>query len=98
MAGRSRYLVTYDIADPRRLRDVHKVVVDFGDQLQYSVYLCDLTPLERVDLRSKLRTVMHRDEDCISIFDLGPPAGSVWSRVEHLGRAPDLPDDGHAVW
>lgn len=98
MAARSRFLVTYDIADPRRLREVHKVVVDYGERLQYSVYVCDLTPVEHVELRVKLRRAMHRDEDCISFFDFGPPAGSVWSRVEHLGRTPDLPEDGPTIW
>lgn len=98
MAERSRYLVTYDIRDPRRLRRVHKVVLDFGEALQYSVYLCDLTRVELVSLRAQVREEMHLDQDSLSIFDLGPPGGRAAARVEHIGVQPALPDEGPSIW
>lgn len=98
MATRNRYLVAYDIRHPRRLRRVHGVVVGFGEGLQYSVYVCDLTGVELVRLRVAVRAEMKLDEDSLSIFDLGPPHGRTATRVEHLGVPPSLPDDGHAVW
>jgi len=33
-----RYLVSYDIADSRRLVRVHKTCKDYGISLQYSVF------------------------------------------------------------
>ncbi|WP_320670780.1 CRISPR-associated endonuclease Cas2 [Patulibacter defluvii] len=99
MAERIRFLVTYDIRHPRRLKRVHDVVVDHGERLQYSVYVCDLTRQEMVALRAALRKVMHLDEDHVAIFDLGPPQGRASRRVEHLGRAPKIPDeDEPAIW
>jgi CRISPR-associated protein Cas2 len=98
MAERVRYLVTYDIRDPRRLRPVHRVVLDFGDPLQCSVYVCDLTRVELVKLRAQVRDEMHLDQDSLSIFDLGPPGGRAATRVEHLGVQPALPDDGPSIW
>jgi CRISPR-associated protein Cas2 len=53
MAARTRYLLTYDIREPRRLRRVHQVAKDFGDPLQYSVFVCDLTEIELLDLKSE---------------------------------------------
>ena len=35
---RTRYLLTYDIRDPRRLRRVHRVAKDFGEPLQFAVF------------------------------------------------------------
>lgn len=93
MAERNRYLVTYDIRNPGRLRRVHATVVDYGERLQYSVYVCDLTKVELIRLRSILRDKMKLDVDSVSIFDLGPPAGRAATRVEHLGAEPDLPGE-----
>ena len=98
MATRNRYLVTYDIRNPGRLRRIHGLVVDFGDRLQYSVYICDLTKVELIELRRDLREKMKHDEDSISIFDLGPPNGRAAIKVEHLGTEPDLPSDDPEVW
>ncbi len=98
MAERNRYLVAYDIRNPRRLRRVHDIVLDFGDILQYSVYVCDLTKVELVRLRSLLRETIHLGADSVSIFDLGPPSGSAATRVEHLGVEAPLPRGGHEVW
>lgn len=75
----------YDIREPARLRRVHDVVVDFGERLQYSVYVCDLTKQELVTLRARLRRVVNLSVDSVSIFDLGPTSGKAAKRVEHLG-------------
>lgn len=94
MAERVRYLVMYDVRSPQRLRRVHNIAVDFGERLQYSVYVCDLTPQQLVGFRARVRQAMHLDEDSVSIFDLGPAGGRVARRVEHLGRRPDVQDGG----
>lgn len=99
MAERIRFLVTYDIRDPRRLKRVHDVVLNHGEMLQYSVYVCDLTRQELVGLRSALRHELHLDVDHVAIFDLGPPRGKTSRRVEHLGRSPVMPDpDEPSIW
>jgi CRISPR-associated protein Cas2 len=85
MAERLRFLLMYDIRQPRRLRRVHEVAVDYGERLQYSVYICDLTRQELVKLRARLREELNLLEDSVSIFDLGPTSGRTATRVEHLG-------------
>lgn len=85
MAERIRFLMMYDIREPGRLRRVHQVAVDYGERLQYSVYVCDLTRQELVGFRSKLRSVMNLANDSVSIFDLGPASRRQEIRVEHLG-------------
>jgi CRISPR-associated protein Cas2 len=75
VADRVRYLVMYDIRTPQRLRRVHDIAVDFGERLQYSVYICDLTPQQLVGFRARIREVIHLDEDSVSIFDLGLTTG-----------------------
>jgi len=96
MAERIRYLCMYDIRDPKRLRRVHEIAVDFGERLQYSVYVCDLTRQQFVHFRARVRETMNLREDSVSIFDLGPAHGHRARRVEHLGHRPEIAGDAVA--
>lgn len=98
MAERTRYLLAYDIRQPRRLRRVHRVAKDFGEPLQYSLFVCDLTAVELMRLRSALVEEMKQTEDSVSIFDLGPPGGRGVRCIEFIGRRRELPNDDAAIW
>jgi CRISPR-associated protein Cas2 len=94
---RRRYLLAYDISDDKRLRNVLDVAKDFGVRLQYSVYLCDLDPMERVDLRVALRLVIDERIDRVAIVDLGEVERLASERWEFLGRRPELPGTGARI-
>lgn len=98
MADRIRYLVAYDIRHPRRLRRVHRVAMDHGEPLQYSIFVCDLTATELIALKRALLEEMKTTEDSISIFDLGAPAGRGVKCIQFLGVRRELPSDGPAIW
>ena|SRR5579875_199003 len=98
MAGRIRYLVAYDIRHPRRLRRVHRVAADYGEPLQYSVFVCDLTAVELLLLKGALLAEIKTSEDSVGIFDLGPPSGRGVRCIEFLGVRRDLPTDDAAIW
>ncbi len=65
------YLVCYDISDPKRLRQVHKLMKGFGEPWQYSVFFCVLRAIDRVRMQSKLEEEMNLKEDQALIIDLG---------------------------
>ncbi len=92
--ARRRYLVAYDIRQDRRLRSVAGCMERYGDRIQYSVFVCDLSDQELVMLRTDIEAIIRVSEDSIMIVDLGP-TDSV-SRFVFLGRHEDLPD-GNAV-
>lgn len=98
MASRTRYLVAYDIRDPRRLRRVHQVAKDHGEPLQYSVFVCDLTPLELIGLKRRLLAEIKSSEDSVGIFDLGAPTSRGVQCIEFMGVRRALPADEPAVW
>jgi CRISPR-associated protein Cas2 len=98
VASRTRYLLVYDIRAARRLRRVHRVASDFGEPLQYSVFVCDLTDTERARLRRRLDGEIKHDVDSVALFDLGPVTGRGLRCVEHLGASRDVPDPGPRVW
>jgi CRISPR-associated protein Cas2 len=65
------YLVTYDISDDLRLRKVHGIVRDFGQPVQYSVFLARLSDAQKAELMRRLGHALHHEEDQVLLFDLG---------------------------
>ena len=63
------------MADDKRLRRAFKTCRNFGDHLQYSVFECDLSPGERIELETELSQVIKHDEDQVLFVALGPAEG-----------------------
>jgi len=89
---RNRFIVCYDVSDPRRLRSVFQKMHGFGDPLQYSVFRCDLSTKEKFLMIDQLSGLIHHQEDRIMIIDTGPAEGRARDAVEFLGRS--IPPDG----
>ena len=94
---RTRYLVTYDIADPDRLRRVYQIMKGAGTRLQYSVFQCDLTDRGREELISELLVAIHQREDQVLFIDLGPCEGRARSCFEALGRPYEAAERGPTI-
>ena len=94
---RNRYLVCYDISDPKRLQRVFKKMKGFGDPLQYSVFQCDLSSMQRIMLESDLTEIINLTEDRVLIVDLGPSAGRGGKCFTTLGKALALPGQSGLV-
>jgi CRISPR-associated protein Cas2 len=71
-AARCLYLVCYDIADPQRLRQVHKFLLGYKADGQKSFFECWLTPAELKDVRCGLRQRMENSADRAHIFQMDP--------------------------
>lgn len=84
---RHRYLVTYDVTDDKRLKKIYKRMCGYGDPVQYSVFLCDLSAKERVLMVGDLTGLIKQDEDQVLIVNLGPVEGRGGKVVESLGRS-----------
>ena len=83
---RHSYLVAYDIADPKRLRQVFKTMRAWGDHLQYSVFECQITRFDLFKLRAELGEIIHHTEDQVLFVDLGPAAGRGDRVITALGK------------
>jgi CRISPR-associated protein Cas2 len=84
---RQRFIVTYDIADPARLRKVFKVMKGYGEHLQLSVFRCDLTALALAKMKAELTEVIDMQKDQVLIIDVGPTEGRGVEVFESLGMA-----------
>ncbi len=84
--SRHRYVVCYDVREPGRLRRTHDTMLGFGDPLQYSVFVCELSGSERMLMESALRRVVAVGEDSVLFIDLGPASGVARQRIQSLGK------------
>lgn len=79
------YVVTYDIASPRRWRKVFKIMEGYGDWLQLSVFQCRLAKSRLLQLEAALAEALNQAEDHVIMLDLGPAEG-VMPKVKSMGK------------
>lgn len=90
------YIVTYDVCDDKRLRQVFRLMLGYGDHMQYSVFRCELSQRERAELIAKLSEIIKHDEDQVLLFPLGPASGLRETEVHCVGLA-YVPSEHEAV-
>jgi len=89
--ARRRYLVAYDIRDEKRLRNVATCMEGYGQRIQYSVFVCDLSDQEAVIMRGDVEALMRTTEDSLMVVDLGRPDDA--SRFLFIGPHAPLPTE-----
>ena len=80
-------LVCYDISDDKRLRHVFRTMRDWGDHLQYSIFECQLTPMDLARCRNELSEIINHRDDQVLFVDLGPTEGRGDRVIAALGQA-----------
>lgn len=88
-------LVTYDVstttpAGRKRLYNVARTCLDFGQRAQNSVFECQVDPAQFADLKQRLLELIDTDVDSLRFYFLG----ANWKRrVEHHGSKPTVDFD-----
>lgn len=87
--ARRRTLVSYDVRNDTRRDKVFKALRNFGDNVQFSVFLCELNRMERIRLVATLRERINLREDRILLIDAGPAESTDHGPIEWLGERPE---------
>lgn len=90
------YIVTYDIAAPRRWRKVFRIMEGYGEWVQLSVFQCRLTRRRQIELKQALDEVINHAEDHVIIIDVGLAAVNR-PRIESLGKPFSVVDRGPVI-
>ena len=81
-------LIAYDVSTvegdgKKRLRQVAKICVNYGQRVQNSVFECNIDPAMYVDIKHKLSKIIDHDLDSLRFYRLG----NNWQgRVEMIGK------------
>lgn len=93
-------LITYDVNTEdkegrKRLRQVAKKCVDYGQRVQNSVFECLLEPAQFVKLKNELESIVDKDKDSLRYYMLG----ANWKRrVEHFGAKESYDPEGIMIF
>lgn len=77
-------LVTYDIPADKRRNKIAKILEDYGQRVQYSVFECNLTGKQLEALRRELTKVIDEQADSIRLYYL---CAACAEKVEPMGQA-----------
>ena len=85
-------LITYDVATDtpagcRRLRQVAKQCVNYGQRVQNSVFECVVDATQLLIVKKKLLNLIDPSADSLRFYSLG---NNYKGRVEHYGIKPSL--------
>ena len=79
-----RVVISYDISDDKRRREVAKTIEGYGYRVQYSVFECDLTGQQLRAIKKALRPhVEARQGDSIRFYFI--PANAV-EKIQVIGN------------
>ena len=67
MSRRHWHLISYDIRDPKRLREVAKTLEGYGTRVQYSIFRCLLDQASLEKVHWELNQIMTDDDDLLVI-------------------------------
>lgn len=88
------HILSYDIADPKRLLRVHRTMRRWGIPLQYSVFLVTLNHNGKKRLLAELAALIHAPEDDIRLYPLPASPEVRTLGVQQLAEGIELFDDG----
>lgn len=85
-------LITYDVntetsAGRKRLRQVAKECVNYGQRVQNSVFECILDATQCAQVKHRLEKIIDPNLDSLRLYYLGK---NYRSKVEHIGAKPSF--------
>lgn len=80
------YLVSYDVCEAKRLRKTYNTLRGFGVALQYSVFRCELSPMQLHSMKEQLWDILNLKQDRVMVVDLGPAGARGDQCVEFWGQ------------
>ena len=92
-------LITYDVntEDPagrKRLRQIARQCVNYGQRVQNSVFECMLDTAQCKVLQAKLLSIMDKEKDSLRFYYLG---NKYETRVEHFGAKAGYEPEGALI-
>lgn len=83
-------VISYDIPDDKRRTKIHKVLKDFGQWVQYSVFECSLEAKDFLRLKQRLQKNIDSKEDSIRFYFL---CQDCQQKVERIGGVRPLDEN-----
>ncbi len=92
-----RTLIAYDVPDDRRRLRVARLLEQYGDRIQYSVFVVDLLPSKLLRLKGSLKEVIDPRVDSILLCDLGLVKTLTAAEFSYMGQQRSITPQGPMI-
>jgi CRISPR-associated protein Cas2 len=82
-----RTLIAYDIPDDRRRTKLAKVLGKFGDRLQFSVFVTDVSPARLMRMKDEISDIIDNSADSVLFCDIGKISELSDDKFSFLGQS-----------
>lgn len=93
-----RTLIAYDVPDDRRRARLARVLEEYGDRIQYSVFVVDLLPSGLIEMKTRLRRVLDTTEGSVLMCDLGLCSTLTDEQFSFLGLSREITEQGSMIF
>jgi len=77
------FVISYDIPDDKRRTRIHKVLKNYGERVQYSVFECNLSREHVLRLQHALKEIIKAEEqDSVRFYSL---CDACKEKIERVG-------------
>ncbi|MDY0261386.1 CRISPR-associated endonuclease Cas2 [Syntrophotalea acetylenica] len=80
-------LIAYDIANPRRLQRVARIMLDYGTRVQKSIFEVSISERAFTELRRRTEKELDASEDGVKYFPLCARCSEVWLNIGYDASA-----------
>ena len=87
-----RTLIAYDVPSDKRRARLAKTILSYGDRIQFSVFVVDISPAKLIQLKAKIAEKMDTEEDSVLFCDLGRTKTLTDEQFSFLGRKREVTD------
>lgn len=77
------YIISYDVKDNRRRLKLSKLLKDYGERVQHSVFEARLDPAEMEKLEEEISKIIDSEEDSCRLYSI---CEACVGRIEIIGQ------------
>lgn len=88
-----RTLVAYDVPQDRTRNRLARRLLEYGDRVQYSVFVVDVSPARLLRLKAEIGEIIDRSEDSVLFCDLGLVSTVEDGRFTYMGLSRKVTDN-----
>lgn len=92
-----RTIIAYDIPNDRRRTRLAKILLTYGDRIQYSVFVVDSSPAKLLRLKDEVNAKIEKSEDSVLFCDLGLVSNLGKTKYSYLGIERDVTDNSMII-
>lgn len=88
-------VVSYDIVDDKKRRDVSNLLLDYGTRVQKSVFECIIDESKYIEMKQRVQEIIDLENDSVRFYNI---CERCKGRIEISGRGIYVSDDDIIVF